>query len=68
MPPEAQTEETVELSERGRVVLHRYAEAREFGLTRLEARLYAESEIDVGELRRLKRLGCPPIVAARILL
>ena len=57
-----------ELTERSRVVLHRYAEARAFGLTRLEARLWAESERDVAELRRLKRLGCPPLVAARILL
>ncbi len=67
MPVDADTEE-VELSERGRVVLRRYAEAREFGLSPVEARLWAESEVDVGELRRLKRLGCPPLVAAKILL
>lgn len=66
MPEVAETE--VELSEQSRVVLHRYREAREFGLTRLEARMYAESGIDAGELRRLKRAGCPPIVAAKILL
>lgn len=61
-------ESTVELGEQARVVLHRYREAREYGLTRLEARLYAESEISASELRRLKRKGCPPIMAARILL
>ena len=66
MADEADTD--TELTERSRVVLHRYAEARAFGLTRLEARLWAESERDVAELRRLKRLGCPPLVAARILL
>jgi hypothetical protein len=59
---------TVELDEPGRVMLHRYEEARRYGLTMVEARLYAESTIDAGELRRLKVLGCPPAKAARILL
>ena len=59
---------TVELDEVRRVVLHRYREARLYGLTRVEARLYAESQIDASELRRLKRMGCSPAVAARILL
>jgi hypothetical protein len=57
-----------ELGEQGRVVLHRYREAREYGLTRLEARLYAESQIDASELRRLRRAGCAPAIAAKILL
>jgi hypothetical protein len=57
-----------ELGEQGRVVLHRYKEAREYGLTRLEARLYAESQIDVSELRRLRLAGCDPAIAAKILL
>lgn len=60
--------DTVELTEQTRVVLHRYREARAYGLTRVEARLYAESGIDASELRRLKRKGCPPLMAARILL
>jgi hypothetical protein len=56
------------LTEAQQVVLHRYADARRYGLTRLEARLYAESEINVSELRRLRRVKCPPIVGAKILL
>lgn len=61
-------EDTVALSEQQEVVLHRYHEARDYGFTRLEARLYAESGIDCGELRRLIRVKCPPAVAAKILL
>jgi hypothetical protein len=56
------------LDEQGRVTLHRYAEARRYGLTMVEARLFADSGIDVSELRRLKRKGCPPRLAAEILL
>ena len=68
MPAELATEETVGLSERSRVVLWRYEEARDYPLEPLAARLYAEStEIDAEELRRLKRGGCPPGVAAKIL-
>jgi hypothetical protein len=62
------TDTTVDLGEHYRVILHRYKEARVYGLTRLEARLYAESQIDASELRRLKRAKCPPAQAARILL
>lgn len=58
----------VEISERSRVILHRYQEARDYGFTRLEARLYAESEIDCSELRKLIRAKVPPIWGARILL
>lgn len=60
-------EDTV-LAEAQLVVYRRYKEAREYGLTRVEARLFAESERDVGELRKLREWGCPPDVAARILL
>lgn len=56
------------LEEAQRVVFRRYKEAREYGLTRVEARLFAESEEDVGVLRKLLAAGCPPEVAARILL
>lgn len=35
----------------------RFDEARAAGLTLVEARLYAESDIDCGELRRLVALG-----------
>jgi hypothetical protein len=57
-----------QLSDQEKVVLHRYTEAREYGFTRLEARLYAESAIDAGELRRLKRAKWPPAAAAKVLL
>jgi hypothetical protein len=57
-----------EMGEQARVVYNRYKEAREYGLTRLEARLYAESTIDASELRRLRRAGCAPAIAAKILL
>jgi hypothetical protein len=64
----AAPDDPCQLTERERVILHRYQEAREYGLTRLEARLYAESGIDASELRRLVKLKCPPAQGARILL
>jgi len=41
------------------VLRRRYMEARQAGLTIVEARLFAESNADVGELRRLIAGGCP---------
>ncbi len=41
------------------VLRRRYTEARKAGLTLVEAKLFAESDADVGELRRLVRAGCP---------
>jgi hypothetical protein len=64
----AAPDDPCQLTERERVILHRYQEARQYGLTRLEARLYAESDIDATELRRLIRLRCPAAMAAKILL
>ena len=61
-------ETEVKISERSRVILHRYQEARDYGFTRLEARLYAESEIDCSALRRLVKAKVPPLWGARILL
>ena len=58
----------IKLDELGQVTLRRYTEARRYGLTMVEARLYADSQIDTSELRRLKRKGCPPRLAAEILL
>lgn len=46
----------------------RYDAAREAGLNMLEAKLFADSDLDIGELRRLVRLGCPPDLIARLLL
>ena len=64
----AVADEEVKLTEQQEVVLHRYEEARGYGFTRLEARLYAESTIDCGILRHLKAKGCGPAMAAKILL
>lgn len=46
----------------------RNREARDAGMSVLEAKLFAESEIDVGDLRKLVRLDCPPETIARLLL
>lgn len=54
--------------ERKAVRLHRYHEARSAGLTRVEARLFAESEEDVGLLRKLLAGGATPQQIAAILL
>ncbi len=51
------------------VRFRRYREARDAGLSHDEAWLFADSpEIDVGWLRRLVALGCPPEQLAGILL
>jgi hypothetical protein len=62
------SEQEPALEERHQVYLNRYREAREYGLTQLEARLFADSDIDIGALRRLARLGCPPLIGAKLLL
>jgi hypothetical protein len=50
-------------------VLHwRRREALAAGLTRVEASLYAESEIGAEELRHLIELGCPKELLAKVLL
>jgi len=54
MVAEADTSE-----EQLQVLRRRYQEARKAGLTIVEAKLFAESDADVGELRRLVRDGCP---------
>ena len=53
-------DETADISdEQLEVLRRRYTEARKAGLTIIEAKLFAESDADVGELRRLVRAGCP---------
>lgn len=37
----------------------RYDEARRAGLTPVESALFAESDRDIAELRRLVKAGCP---------
>jgi hypothetical protein len=59
--------EDTELTEAAAVFLRRYTEAREFGFCEVDARLFAGSGMDVGELRRLRAAGCSPRLAAKIL-
>jgi hypothetical protein len=54
--------------ERMTVWLNRYEEARKAGLSEEQARSYAESTHDVGELRLLVKRGCPPKLIARLVL
>lgn len=54
-------EETIDISDEHLEVLRRrYQEARQAGLTIIEARLFSESDRDIGELRKLVDKGCPP--------
>jgi hypothetical protein len=46
----------------------RFLEARREGMGFLEAKMFADSEIDISELRRLVEHGCPPVLLASILL
>ncbi len=61
-------EETKVCDEQRRVVLRRFDEAREAGLTRVEALRFAESDADVGLLRRLVGAGCAARLMADIIL
>jgi hypothetical protein len=47
---------------------HRYKEARRMGMEWRDAKLFASSQIDIEEMRRLARKGCPPDQILRILL
>ena len=64
----ADPEPAVVSDELARVLRRRYWEALEAGLTEVEARLFAESDADVGELRRLVKDGCPLETIRRIVL
>jgi hypothetical protein len=46
----------------------RYDEARKAGMSGVEAALFAESDRDLGELRKLVEKGCEPRLIARIVL
>lgn len=46
----------------------RFECARDAGLTKVEARLFAESDASLEMLRKLQRLGCPPQQIAAIVL
>lgn len=64
----AKTDTTAGVDEQGQVDMRRYQEAKEAGFTHEEACVFSVAGIDVGELRRLVKAGCPPDLAARILL
>lgn len=49
------------------VIRNRRSEATRAGMTRSEARRFAESDVDIAELRRLVKGKCPPRLIARIL-
>ena len=59
--------ETYRASEQDEVRRRRYREARRADLSHEDACRFADSDRDVGELRRLVRLGCPTSAMARIL-
>lgn len=48
------------------VLRRRYKEARQAGLSIAEARLFSESNQDIGTLRKLVAGGCPPRLIAEI--
>lgn len=56
------------LSEQQHVRARRFREARKAGLTLVEARLFADSDTDIGLLRKLAAAGCPPVTIAHILI
>ncbi len=60
-------EEAKVCDEQRRVVVRRFDEAKAAGLTRVEALRFAESDADVGLLRRLVETGCPSRLMSRIL-
>ena len=62
------TAETDTSDEQLQVLRRRYNEARQAGLTIAEASLFADSDQDVGKLRRLVENGCGPELIARIML
>lgn len=52
-----------------RVRLWRYQQAREQGLTMVEARMFADTDdCDLETLRKLRAKGCPAQLAAKIVL
>jgi hypothetical protein len=54
--------------ERDEVLRWRYNEAREAGMSDVDANRFAHSRIDLGELRRAVKKGCPPEFIAQVVL
>lgn len=52
--------------EQREVYRRRFREARQAGMSIVEAQLFADSDQDIGTLRKLVKAGCPPDVMARI--
>lgn len=61
-------EEDPGYDERHAVYYSRYREAKQAGLTMAERRLFAESDADIGVLRKLVAAGCPVELIRRIVL
>lgn len=66
-PPELDAAERLD-GEPLSVWRHRYREARAVGLTTVEAAMFADTNRDLGDLRRLVDGGCPSRLLAAILL
>jgi hypothetical protein len=47
---------------------NRYREARKAGMTFAESKMFADSDIDIGELRRRVKQHVPPDLLAKIIL
>jgi len=54
--------------EERKVLVWRFAQSRRLGLSHVEARLFAESGADLGQLRDLVARGCAAALALRIVL
>lgn len=52
--------------EQREVYRRRFREARQAGMSIVESQLFADSDQDIGTLRKLVKGGCPPDVMARI--
>ncbi len=69
--PQPEPEETPEdwhNRETARILRRRRDEALQNGMSLVEARLFAESDINIGDLRHLVKSHCPGDMLARILL
>jgi hypothetical protein len=62
------TESLVAWEERDEVLRRRYQEALQAGMKDKDADLFARSDVDVGELRRVVRKGCPKRLIAKLVL
>lgn len=66
--PEPSPAERSRDREEVRLCVRRFEEARAAGVPFEDAECFARSTIDIGELRRLVKGGCDPLLIGRILL